>query len=155
MQHVIVILEPGPGRDGICSQTSAAIRSQFGMGLARCHPTVRDPGNRPTVPAHVSPHSRQRSSTTKHALHLDGLQTKYLQRQESHPCAGSILTAVVFCTGGGGTICSVQVKALVALGANAAILGRRQPTVCSLPPSFCVPIWECGRGLSVGDGKRN
>jgi 2,4-dienoyl-CoA reductase [(3E)-enoyl-CoA-producing], peroxisomal len=36
---------------------------------------------------------------------------------------------VVFCTGGGGTICSVQVKALVSLGANAAILGRRKPDV--------------------------
>ena len=32
---------------------------------------------------------------------------------------------VVFCTGGAGTICSVQVAALVQLGANATILGRR------------------------------
>ncbi|CZR65561.1 related to Peroxisomal 2,4-dienoyl-CoA reductase SPS19 [Phialocephala subalpina] len=32
---------------------------------------------------------------------------------------------VVFCTGGAGTICSAQVKALVILGANAAIIGRR------------------------------
>lgn len=31
---------------------------------------------------------------------------------------------VVFCTGGAGTICSVQVKALVYLGANAFIIGR-------------------------------
>ncbi|KAL3429425.1 hypothetical protein BDV09DRAFT_200637 [Aspergillus tetrazonus] len=31
---------------------------------------------------------------------------------------------VVFCTGGAGTICSVQVRALVQLGANAAIVGR-------------------------------
>ncbi|KAG9237093.1 putative peroxisomal 2,4-dienoyl-CoA reductase SPS19 [Amylocarpus encephaloides] len=31
---------------------------------------------------------------------------------------------VVFCTGGGGTICSAQVRALVHLGANACILGR-------------------------------
>jgi len=30
----------------------------------------------------------------------------------------------VFCTGGGGSICSAQVRALVALGANAMILGR-------------------------------
>ncbi|KAA8913867.1 hypothetical protein FN846DRAFT_36902 [Sphaerosporella brunnea] len=32
---------------------------------------------------------------------------------------------VVLCTGGAGTICSVQVAALIKLGANAAILGRR------------------------------
>jgi peroxisomal 2,4-dienoyl-CoA reductase len=30
----------------------------------------------------------------------------------------------VFCTGGAGTICSAQVKALIHLGANACILGR-------------------------------
>ena len=31
---------------------------------------------------------------------------------------------VVFCTGGAGTICSGQVRALVHLGANACIVGR-------------------------------
>jgi peroxisomal 2,4-dienoyl-CoA reductase len=31
---------------------------------------------------------------------------------------------VVFCTGGGGTICSAQVRALVHLGADACIVGR-------------------------------
>ena len=31
---------------------------------------------------------------------------------------------VVFCTGGAGSICSVQVRALVHLGANACIIGR-------------------------------
>jgi 2,4-dienoyl-CoA reductase [(3E)-enoyl-CoA-producing], peroxisomal len=31
---------------------------------------------------------------------------------------------VVFCTGGNGTICSAQVRALVCLGANACIVGR-------------------------------
>jgi len=31
---------------------------------------------------------------------------------------------VVFCTGGAGTICSAQVRAMVALGANACIIGR-------------------------------
>jgi NAD(P)-dependent dehydrogenase (short-subunit alcohol dehydrogenase family) len=31
---------------------------------------------------------------------------------------------VVFCTGGNGTICSAQVRALVHLGANACIVGR-------------------------------
>ncbi len=33
---------------------------------------------------------------------------------------------VVFCTGGSGSICSGQVRALVALGANACILGRNK-----------------------------
>ena len=33
---------------------------------------------------------------------------------------------VVLCTGGAGTICSVQVAALVELGADAAIVGRRR-----------------------------
>lgn len=31
---------------------------------------------------------------------------------------------VVFCTGGAGTICSAQVRAMVHLGANACIIGR-------------------------------
>jgi 2,4-dienoyl-CoA reductase [(3E)-enoyl-CoA-producing], peroxisomal len=31
---------------------------------------------------------------------------------------------VVLCTGGAGTICSAQVKALIHLGANACIIGR-------------------------------
>ncbi|KAF3910817.1 hypothetical protein ABW20_dc0103902 [Dactylellina cionopaga] len=39
---------------------------------------------------------------------------------------------VVFCTGGAGTICSGQVRALVALGANAAILGRREANTKSV-----------------------
>jgi peroxisomal 2,4-dienoyl-CoA reductase len=33
---------------------------------------------------------------------------------------------VVFCTGGAGSICSVQVRACVALGANAYIVGRNK-----------------------------
>lgn len=33
---------------------------------------------------------------------------------------------VVLCTGGAGSICSVQVAALVELGADAAIVGRRR-----------------------------
>lgn len=35
-----------------------------------------------------------------------------------------VANKVVFCTGGAGTICSAQVRALVHLGANAAIVGR-------------------------------
>ncbi len=31
---------------------------------------------------------------------------------------------MIFCTGGAGTICSAQVRALVHLGANACIIGR-------------------------------
>lgn len=39
--------------------------------------------------------------------------------------APSIFTnTVVFCTGGAGTVCSAQVRALVHLGANACIIGR-------------------------------
>jgi NAD(P)-dependent dehydrogenase (short-subunit alcohol dehydrogenase family) len=44
------------------------------------------------------------------------------------PCPITTLTdaanKVVFCTGGAGTICSAQVRALVHLGANACIIGR-------------------------------
>ena len=38
--------------------------------------------------------------------------------------SGQFLNKVVFCTGGAGTICSGQVRALVHLGANACIVGR-------------------------------
>lgn len=38
--------------------------------------------------------------------------------------AGLFNDKVVFCTGGSGTICSAQVRALVHLGANACIVGR-------------------------------
>lgn len=44
----------------------------------------------------------------------------------SFPFFLSIEDKVVFCTGGAGTICSGQVRALVSLGCNAAILGRRE-----------------------------
>ncbi|KNG84098.1 peroxisomal 2,4-dienoyl-CoA reductase SPS19 [Aspergillus nomiae NRRL 13137] len=37
---------------------------------------------------------------------------------------GLFTNKVVFCTGGAGTICSAQVRALVHLGANACIIGR-------------------------------
>jgi peroxisomal 2,4-dienoyl-CoA reductase len=36
------------------------------------------------------------------------------------------LDKVVFCTGGNGSICSAQVRALVHLGANACIVGRNK-----------------------------
>lgn len=51
-----------------------------------------------------------------------------------HPSTSSLLdlsysslgtdNKVVFCTGGAGTICSAQVRALIHLGANACIVGR-------------------------------
>lgn len=37
-----------------------------------------------------------------------------------------IANKVVFCTGGSGSICSGQVRALVKLGANACIIGRNR-----------------------------
>ena len=40
----------------------------------------------------------------------------------NHP--NSLDNKVVFCTGGAGSICSAQVRALVHLGANACIIGR-------------------------------
>lgn len=40
------------------------------------------------------------------------------------PLIRRIDNKVVFCTGGNGTICSAQVRALVHLGANACIVGR-------------------------------
>lgn len=39
-------------------------------------------------------------------------------------CAPYSENKVVFCTGGAGTICSAQVRALVHLGADACIVGR-------------------------------
>ncbi|KAI9745486.1 MAG: hypothetical protein M1818_001020 [Claussenomyces sp. TS43310] len=43
---------------------------------------------------------------------------------------------VVFCTGGAGTICSAQVRALVHLGANAAIIGRNVAKTESMASSI-------------------
>src|SRR3984885_10813694 len=43
---------------------------------------------------------------------------------------------VVFCTGGGGTICSAQVRALVHLGANACIIGRNVEKTESMAKSI-------------------
>jgi peroxisomal 2,4-dienoyl-CoA reductase len=41
-----------------------------------------------------------------------------------HPSNTQTENKVVFCTGGAGTICSAQVRAMVHLGANACIIGR-------------------------------
>ena len=43
---------------------------------------------------------------------------------------------VVFCTGGAGTICSAQVRALVHLGANACIIGRNAAKTESMAVSI-------------------
>lgn len=48
-------------------------------------------------------------------------------RPDIKSCRCSLVSSdnkVVFCTGGAGTICSAQVRALVHLGANACIVGR-------------------------------
>lgn len=52
---------------------------------------------------------------------------------------------VVFCTGGAGTICSGQVRALVTLGCNAAILGRRAAHTAEVAKS----IESCRPGAKV------
>jgi len=49
---------------------------------------------------------------------------KSYQPQSSRPNTTHTDNKVVFCTGGAGTICSAQVRALVHLGANACIVGR-------------------------------
>ncbi|KAA8576752.1 hypothetical protein EYC84_006816 [Monilinia fructicola] len=43
---------------------------------------------------------------------------------------------VVFCTGGAGTICSAQVRAMVHLGANACIIGRNPSKTESMAKSI-------------------
>jgi 2,4-dienoyl-CoA reductase [(3E)-enoyl-CoA-producing], peroxisomal len=43
---------------------------------------------------------------------------------------------VVFCTGGNGTICSAQVRAMVYLGANACIVGRNVDKTESMAKSL-------------------
>lgn len=43
---------------------------------------------------------------------------------------------MVFCTGGGGDICSVQVRALVYLGANACIVGRNVDKTTAMAKSL-------------------
>ncbi|KAL9124169.1 MAG: hypothetical protein Q9217_006477 [Psora testacea] len=50
--------------------------------------------------------------------------TMRLSHQYILPQSSAKKNQVVFCTGGAGTICSAQVRALVHLGANACIVGR-------------------------------
>ena len=45
---------------------------------------------------------------------------------------GIFADKVVFCTGGNGSICSAQVRALVHLGANACIVGRNEEKTASV-----------------------
>jgi 2,4-dienoyl-CoA reductase [(3E)-enoyl-CoA-producing], peroxisomal len=49
---------------------------------------------------------------------------------------GLFTNKVVFCTGGGGTICSAQVRALVHLGANACIIGRNDSKTTQMASSI-------------------
>jgi peroxisomal 2,4-dienoyl-CoA reductase len=58
---------------------------------------------------------------------MSGRMAFSVRSQSSLRGSADILPAenkVVFCTGGAGTICSVQVRAMVHLGANACIIGR-------------------------------
>jgi len=52
---------------------------------------------------------------------------------------------VVFCTGGAGSICSAQVRALVHLGANACIIGRNVEKT----ESMAVSIATARKGAKV------
>ena len=52
---------------------------------------------------------------------------------------------VVFCTGGNGSICSAQVRALVHLGANACIVGRNVEKTDSVAKD----IQTCRKGSKV------
>lgn len=65
------------------------------------------------------------------------------------PKIHQLLTAlddkVVFCTGGAGTICSAQVRALVHLGANACIVGRN----VAKTESMAVSIATARKGARV------
>lgn len=58
---------------------------------------------------------------------MEARHIRYLVRQrllQILVLTSSIANKVVFCTGGAGSICSAQVRALVHLGANACIIGR-------------------------------
>jgi hypothetical protein len=57
---------------------------------------------------------------------------------------------VVFCTGGSGTICSGQVRALVALGANACIVGRNRQKVEKVAAEISA-VRPGSRVLGIGD----
>ncbi|OJJ01899.1 hypothetical protein ASPVEDRAFT_130382 [Aspergillus versicolor CBS 583.65] len=56
---------------------------------------------------------------------------------------------VVFCTGGNGTICSAQVRALVHLGANACIVGRNQEKTQAVARDIAT-VREGSRVLGIG-----
>jgi len=66
------------------------------------------------------------SSSAEHLSKVwrDNLFGKLYTRQRCDSCSFIADGRVVFCTGGSGTICSAQVKALVQLGANACVVGR-------------------------------
>jgi 2,4-dienoyl-CoA reductase [(3E)-enoyl-CoA-producing], peroxisomal len=56
---------------------------------------------------------------------------------------------VVFCTGGNGTICSAQVRAMVHLGANACIVGRNVEKTESMAKSL-MTAREGSKVLGIG-----
>lgn len=53
-----------------------------------------------------------------------------------HDANNLLADKVIFCTGGAGTICSVQVRAMVTLGANAFIVGRNASKTESMAQSL-------------------
>ncbi len=52
------------------------------------------------------------------------VRSQSVQHLKSRSNVSDLANKVVFCTGGAGTICSAQVRALVYLGADACIVGR-------------------------------
>ncbi len=57
---------------------------------------------------------------------------------------------VVFCTGGNGSICSAQVRALVHLGANACIVGRNRKKTEAVAHDLETARHGC-KVLGIGD----
>ena len=57
---------------------------------------------------------------------------------------------VIFCTGGAGTICSAQVRAMVHLGANACIVGRNAAKTESMARSIATAR-EGAKVIAIGD----
>lgn len=79
-------------------------------------------------------------SSVRNSLVTITKHTRSLRLPSQHPsppCTNSFAAnKVVFCTGGAGSICSAQVRAMVALGANACIVGRNVSKTESMASSI-------------------
>jgi hypothetical protein len=62
---------------------------------------------------------------------------------------GQFNDRVVFCTGGAGSICSAQVKALVYLGADACIVGRNEEKTLKMAKEIA-SVREGAKCLGIG-----